>query len=111
MLGQQASNEQLYIKRRDGGRGLKSLAEVYEETRLTVACYTFVPDHRWIKEAWKQKARKECNSVKDEIILAIQTKGKTIQFEGEDIKLEGKLLDREFKPKWKQVKKMLQKRQ
>ena len=106
MLAQQASNEQLYMKRRDGGRGLKSLAEVYEETRLTVECYTFVSDHTWIKEAWKQKARKECNSVKDEIILAIQTKGKTIQFEGEDMKLEGKILDREIKPKWKQVKKM-----
>ena len=111
MQGQQASNEQLYMKRRDGGRGLKSLVEVYEEARLTVGCYTFVSDHRWIKEAWKQKARKECNSVKDEIILAIQTKGKTIQFEGEDMKLEGKTLDREFKPKWKQVKQMLQKRQ
>ena len=40
----------------------------------------------------------------------MQTKDKTVQFEGEDTKLEGKMLDREFKLIWKQVKKMLQRR-
>ena len=65
----------------------------------------FVSDNRWIKEAWKQEARKECNSIKDEIILTKQTKGITIQFEGKDMKLEGKILGREFKPIWKQLKK------
>ena len=50
----------------------------------------FVSDNSWIKEAWKQEARKECNSIKDEIILKIQTK---------QILIEG-----EFKPKWKKVK-------
>ena len=40
----------------------------------------------------------------------MQTKGKTIQFEGEDIKLERKILDREFKPIWKQVKKCFKKK-
>ena len=28
-----------------------------------------------------------------------------MQFEGEDIKLKGKIMDREFKPIWKQVNK------
>ena len=51
----------------------------------------FVSD-RWIKEAWKQKAGKEGNSVKDEIILTMQRKGKTVQFEGENMKLEGKII-------------------
>ena len=88
MLGRQASDERLYMKRKDGGRGLKSLKEVYEEARLRVGCYMFVSNNRWIKEAWKQEARKMSNAIKDEIILTMQTKGKTIQFEGEDIKLE-----------------------
>ena len=109
MLGQQANNEQFYIRRKDAGRGLKSLKEVYEETRLRVGCYMLVPDNRWIKEAWKQESRKEFSSIKDEIILTMQTKVKTVQLEGEDTKLEGKILDREFKPIWKQVKKILQK--
>ena len=109
MLGRQTSDERLYMKRKDGGRGLKSLKEVYEETRLRVGCYIFVSNNRWIKEAWKQEARKISNAIKDEIILTMQTKGKTIQFEGEDIKLEEKILDREFKPIWKQVKKWFKK--
>ena len=97
MLGRQASGERLYMKRKDGGRGLKSLRDVYEETRLHVGYYMFVSDNRWTKEAWKQEARKDCNSIKDEIILTIETKGKTIQFEGEDMKLERKMLGRELK--------------
>ena len=31
----------------------------------------------------------------------MQAKGKTVQFEGEDIRLDGKVLDREFKLIWK----------
>ena len=69
----------------------------------------FVSDNRWIKEAWKQETRKEYSSVKYETILTMQTQGKIVQFEGEDIKLEGKILDREFKPIWKQVKKCFKK--
>ena len=104
MLRRQASDERLYMKRKNGGRRLKSLREVYEKTRLRVGCCMFVSDNRWIKEAWKQERRKDCNSVKDEVLLTIQTKGKRIQFKGEDMKLERKILDREFKPKQKQVK-------
>ena len=109
IMGRQASDEPLYVKRKDGRRGLKSLREVYEEARLCVGCYMFVSDTRWIKEAWEQEARKECISIKDEVILTMQRKGKTVQFEGEDMKLEGKTLDRGFKPIWKLVKKCIKK--
>ena len=109
MLGRQATDERFYMKRKDGRRGLKSLREVYEEARLCVGCYMFVSDTRWIKEAWDQEARKECISIKDEVILTMQRKGKTVQFEGEDMKLEGKTLDRGFKPIWKLVKKCIKK--
>ena len=94
MLGRQANNERLYTKIKDGVRGLKSRREVYEEISLRVGCYMFVSDNRWIKEAWKQETRKACNSIKNEIILTMQTKGKTVQFEGEDMKLDGNILDR-----------------
>ena len=99
----------IYMKLKDGGRRLKSVREVYEETRLRLGCHMFVLDNRWIKEAWKQEARKGCNSIKDKIILTMQTKCKRIQSEGEDVKLKGKILDREFKPIWKQVKKCFKK--
>ena len=109
IMGRQASDEPLSVKRKDGRRGLKSLREIYEEARLCVGCYMFVSDTRWIKEAWEQEARKECISIKDEVILTMQRKGKTVQFEGEDRKLEGKTLDRGFKPIWKLVKKCIEK--
>ena len=38
MLGRQASDERMYLKRERGGRGLKSLRDAYRETRLRVAC-------------------------------------------------------------------------
>ena len=39
MLGKQASDERLYLKREKGRRGLKLLRNTYKETRLPVACY------------------------------------------------------------------------
>ena len=38
------------------------------------------------------KKRKESISIKDEIILMMQTKGETVQFKGQEIKLEWKIL-------------------
>ena len=39
ILGKQGSYERLYLKREDGGRGIKSMRDVYQETRLRVAYY------------------------------------------------------------------------
>ena len=39
MLGRQASEKRFYLKREEGGRGLKSVRDVYKDTRLRVACY------------------------------------------------------------------------
>ena len=50
------------------------------------------------------ETKNESNSKKDEIILAVQTKDKAVQFKGEDLKLEVKILDKKFKPTWKQIK-------
>ena len=51
MLGRQASDERLYMKRSAGGRGLKSLRDVSEESRLRVPCYMSMSENRWIKAA------------------------------------------------------------
>ena len=39
ILGKQASDERLYLRRDQGGRGLKSMRDVYAETRTRIACY------------------------------------------------------------------------
>ena len=46
--------------------------------RLRVGCYMFVSDNRWIKEACKKETKKTWNSIKDEITLTMQTKGKRV---------------------------------
>ena len=51
MLGKQASDERLYPKIEDKGRGLKSMRDVYNETRLLVV-------DRWIQVAWRREALK-----------------------------------------------------
>ena len=56
-----------------------------------------------------KKARKESNSIKDEIILAMQTKGKIVQSQREDVKLEGKALEKKIKLAWTQVKEFFKK--
>ena len=82
------------MKIKVGGRGLESLREVYEQTRLRV-CLCQIDGSR---KDGNKKQKKECNAIKDEIILTMQIKGKREQFEGEDMKLEGKVLYRESKP-------------
>ena len=41
MLGKQSSDERLHLRREDSGRGIKSLKNIYKETRLRVACYVW----------------------------------------------------------------------
>ena len=55
MLGRQASDERLYLKRQDGGRGLKSLRQVYKETKVRVATYRVCCTSRWKRIAWKKE--------------------------------------------------------
>ena len=63
MLGKQASDERLYLKRDDGGRGLKSMRDVYKETKLRVGCYMLKSTKRLIQAAWRNETPKEENAI------------------------------------------------
>ena len=65
--GRQSSDERLYAKRTEGGRGLKSFKEVYDETRTRVACYMATSTNEWIAAAWRNEIRKEQTSLKREV--------------------------------------------
>ena len=47
--GKQSSDERLYLKRNEGGRGLKSFKEVYDETKTRVTCYMAAAASEWIE--------------------------------------------------------------
>ena len=109
MLGRQSSDERLYMKRRAGGRGLQSLREVYKETRLRVACYMVTSANIWIKATWRSETMKESSSIKDEAIGTIKAVGKTLDFEGESVILEGEKINGDWKQIWTKVKTCLKK--
>ena len=64
MHGKQASDERLYMRRENAGRGLKSMKDLYEETKVRVACYMTYLESAWIKTAWRREFQKEGTSIK-----------------------------------------------
>ena len=109
MLGRQGSDERLYLKRKDSGRRLKSMRDVYKETRLRVTCYMDKSTNEWIKVAWKRETLKNENSMIDEAVATMAQLGAGIQFEDNAVKLGGERIDAEWKPVWKKVKESLKK--
>ena len=58
--GKQASDERLYAKREDGGRGLKNLYDGRCMMRqVCAACYMTITANEWIRVAWENEYRKE----------------------------------------------------
>ena len=81
MLGKQSSNDRLYLIREDRGKGIKSLRDIYKETRLRVACYLTCLENKWIKAAWRRENIKEENSIVEEAMKTMGDVEVEIQFE------------------------------
>ena len=110
MLGKQSSNERLYIRIEDGGRGIKSLKEIYKETSLRVACYMACSENKWISATWRRENTKEENSIVEKAIKTMDDVGVEIQFEEGNIWIDREMIDGGWKPAWKRLKKKLKKR-
>ena len=81
ILEKQSSNDRLYLIREDGGRGIKSLRDIYKGTRLRVACYMTCLENKWIKAAWRRGNTKEENSIVEEAMKTMGDVEVEIQFE------------------------------
>ena len=57
--GRQSSDERLYSKGNQGGRGLKSFNKVYDETKTRVACSITAATYKWIRAAWRNESQNE----------------------------------------------------
>ena len=68
----QSSDERLFTNRQEGGRGLKSFKEVWDESKTRVACYMSTSTDEWIKVAWKNEMSKEQTSLKREAEAAMR---------------------------------------
>ena len=104
--GRQSSDERLYLKRNEGGRGLKSFKEVYDETKTRVACYMAAATNEWIRVAWRNESRKEQISLKKEAEKAMRKVEVTVSFDEGSV-IIGEESYTEWKGAWKKLKKIL----
>ena len=80
MFGKESNNERLYLIREDGGRGIKSLRDIYKETKLRVTCYMACLQNKWIKAAQRGENTKKENSLVEEAIKTMEDVEAKIQF-------------------------------
>ena len=78
--GRQANDKRLLMKRGYGGRGPKSFKEVYDETKVWVACYMATSTNIWIKAAWEYEHEKEHTSIKREVEEMIKKVQEDMEF-------------------------------
>ncbi|CAB4045676.1 Hypothetical predicted protein, partial [Paramuricea clavata] len=104
--GKQASDERLYEKRDDGGRGLKSFKEVYDETKVRVACYMATSNNEWIKVSWRNEYMKEQTSLKRVAEEAMGRMNAHVEFNVGEIKT-GNESYVDWKVAWKKLKNII----
>ena len=104
MHGRQGSNERLYIHRDKGGRGLKSLEDVFVESKIRIASYLCHSADKWLTIVWERDMKKEFTSIHRTVEEAFATIGVKVEFGKEEIMIEGRKIDGD----WKKVKGGLQ---
>ena len=92
-LDQVIKRELRYLIREDGGRGIKSMRNIYKEATLRVTCYIACLQNKWIKAAWRRENTKEENSIVEEAIKTIEDVEVEIQFEEGNIRIDGELIE------------------
>ena len=111
MHGRQVSEERLYMRRENGGRGLKSMKDLYEEAKVRVACYMTHSESAWIKKAWRREFQKECKSIKSEAEDALREAGENVQFCLDHVKIQGITQAGDWRKIWEKLKKIKERRE
>ena len=103
--GRQVSDERLYMRRENGGRGLKSMKDLEEETKVRVACYMTHSESAWKKTAWRREFQKEGKSIKSEAEDALRKVGENVQFGLDHVKIQSIEQAGDWRKIWKKTKK------
>ena len=104
--GRQRSDERLYLKRNEEGRGLKSFKEVYDETKTRLACYMAAAINEWIRVAWRNESQKEQISLKKEAKKSLRKVEVTVSFDEGSVIIGGESYA-DWKEAWKKTEKNL----
>ena len=107
MHGRQASDERLYLRREDGGRGLKSMKDVYEETKIRVACYMAYQESPWIQAAWDCEVRKDGKSMTRDVNNIIKEYCANMELKRDGIYEDGSKIFGTWRDIWTKVKGMV----
>ena len=105
MHGFQCSNERLYLPRSEGGRGLKSLVDVYAETKIRIACYLSQSTDPWLKIVWNRDLMKEYTSIHRFVESEFAEIEQIIKFGVDEVILNGEKIG----GNWKSIKEILNK--
>ena len=62
----------MYLRREDDGREIKSLKDIYKETKIRVACYVGFLENKWVSAARRRENTKQENSTVEEVIKALE---------------------------------------
>ena len=101
MQRRQASDERLYMRRENGERGLKSMKDLYEETKVRVACYMTHSESVWMKTAWRREFQKEGKSIKSEAEDALREVGENVEFCLDHVKIQSIAQAGDWRKIWK----------
>jgi hypothetical protein len=109
MHGKQASDERLYMGRDDGGRGLKSMKDVYEETKVRVACYMADQESPWIQAAWNSEVRKDGKSMTRDVNNILGEYCSNMEIGRDGMYEDGRLVAGTWKDVWTKTKGLMRK--
>ena len=104
MLGRQGSDERLYMRRENGGRGLKSFKDIYIETKTRVALYLHKSAKTHLQVVKKREIKKEFNSIFREVEKRLGELGINIKFEEDKIEVDGEEVLEHWKVMWRKLK-------
>ena len=104
MHGLQSSDERLYLPRDVGGRGLKSFRIVYEETKIRIVCYMCKSNDPAIITVWERDLNKEFCSYAKEVSHIFEEIGHTLEFDFDEIVLDGDVVVGDYSKVYKVVK-------
>ena len=85
------------------------MKNIYKDTRLRVTCDMVCSENKWISAAWRRENTKKENSIVEEAMKTMDYVGVEIQFKGDNIWIDGELINGGWKPAWKRVKEKLKK--
>ena len=107
MHGKQASDERLYLKMEDGGRGLKSMKDVYEDTKVRVACYMAYQDSPWIMAVWKSQLSKDGKSIFREVNNTLKGYCANMEMGIDGLYEDGVVVTGTWKDAWGKIRKIM----